>query len=158
DISLGLDLFHINTKQQGDVWQFQLPIFNNLTYTLPISSTRILLNSEWGFRPVFHYVFPFIEAGIGFAINEASYNDAPKPGTTAMPLHLNHHTQGQFSYSIGGGFRIPVRKNMEASLRFIYTDLGHAKTTNTGSITIAAPVSVALTTQTWVLGFTYLFQ
>lgn len=155
-VSFGLNLFYFTTEQQGDVWQFQLPVFNNLTYTLPLCSTRILFNTEFTFRPIFKRVFPFVEGGIGLAINEASYADTPKPNNTVPPTLLNHHTQSQFAYSVGGGFRIPFRKDMEASIRFVYSDLGRAKTASTGNLPVQGPISIELTSQSWLLGFSYL--
>ena len=157
DISLGLDFFDFNTTQSGNTWQFQDPTFNNFTYKTPIKSWRLLVDSEFTFQPVFTRIYPFLEGGIGFAANNASYQDTPIPDYGGTGPTVNGHTQYQFAYTAGGGLKALVSPHVELSFRYLYAHLGDATTSPTANLPLTAPVSVALYTHAWLAGLTYLF-
>lgn len=157
DISLGLDFMYFQTNQKGYTWLYEQPAYNNYTYQLPIDSLRLLVDSEWSFHSLLRpYLFPFIEGGIGFARNTASYNDSPLIANTEG-LSINSNAQYQFSYTVGGGVKILLPFNTELSVRYLYADLGNATTSSNASVPLAAPITIPLSTQTWLAGLTYLF-
>lgn len=157
DISAGLDFWYYNTSQAGQTWLFEQPIYSNYNYQLPITSLRLLADSEWTFRSLLlPYLFPFIEGGIGFARNTASYSDTPLLANTSS-LSIASNTQYQFSYTVGGGVKILLPADLAISLRYLYADLGNATTSTTADVVLAAPITIRLTTQTWLAGVSYLF-
>lgn len=157
DITLGLDYFYLQGQQNGQVWQFENPSMYNFNYTLPLHSSRLLVDSEWTFHPIGTRTFPFIEGGMGFTANRTNYYDAPVPGLTGTSTIINKNTKYQFTYTVGGGFKFLIIPSLEASLRYLFSDLGHGTTATTGSTTLVAPVRTALTTQSILFGLTYLF-
>lgn len=156
DISLGLDFFYFQTTQDGDAWQFEQPIFNNFTYEIPIKSYRLLVDNEWTFRAIQSYFFPFVEVGIGFACNKASYEDMPNPGYAATGTHINSHVKYQFAYTAGGGIKVPFSNHFNFSLRYLYANMGNAKTADSANIPLNEPLTISLSTQAVFAGLTYL--
>lgn len=157
EISIGPDFMYFQTNQKGDTWLFEQSIYNNYNYQLPITSLRLLADTEWTFQPLLRsYLFPFIEGGIGFARNTARYEDYPLIANTSG-LSIDSHTQYQFSYTVGGGVKWLLPYHTELSFRYLYADLGNATTSTHASVTLAAPITIRLTTQTWLAGLTYLF-
>lgn len=157
DMSAGLDFLYFQTTQKGQTWLFEQPLYNNYTYQLPISSLRLMADSEWTFRSLLRpYLFPFIEGGIGFARNTASYADSPLiPDTTGLTIYTD--VQYQFAYTAGAGIKFLLPCNGQLSVRYLYADLGNATTSSNASVSLAAPITIRLTTQTWLAGLTYLF-
>ncbi len=157
DVSIGLDLMYLKDTQKGYVWLFQQPAYNNYYYHLSVTSLRLMADVELTLHPIGQYIFPFIEGGIGAARNTASYYDSPLlPGTTG--LTIGSQSQIQFAYTVGGGIKIPLLHGSELSLRYLYVDLGNAKTSGAASVPLAAPVKMALTSQTWLIGLTHYFN
>lgn len=157
DISIGPDFMYFQTNQKGETWLFGQSVYNNYDYQLPITSLRFLADSEWTFHSLLRpYLFPFIEGGIGFARNTARYEDSPLIANTSG-LSIDSHTQYQFSYTVGGGVKLLLPFNTQLSFRYLYADLGNATTATTASVPLAAPITIRLTTQTWLAGLTYLY-
>ena len=158
DITLGVDYFYFQSKPDGDVWQFQQPSYDNYRYTMPVTSSRVMFDSEWTLNPFGSYISPFIEGGIGMAFNTLSYSDTPMLPNYYGGETVSKHSQYQFAYTAGGGIKVavPQIKNTILSLRYLYANLGSAATSQYAAIPVSTPVTASLTTQTWVLGLTYL--
>ncbi|WP_058479490.1 outer membrane protein [Legionella waltersii] len=163
EFSFGPEFFYFSSAGVGDVWQYRLPEMNNLTYRLPIKSYRLLVTDEITFKPISQMVFPFFEWGLGVAANQSSYQEYPRPTYNAPGLTLTQHTQYQFAYTLGGGLKIDISdwaklktNQLQLSLRYLYANLGSATTSNRSSAFLTTPISVDLSTQTWVAGLTYL--
>jgi opacity protein-like surface antigen len=158
DFSIGLDYFSpIQLTQYGETLQYQVPTYNNYNYRLSVKSQRLMLDGEWTFHPIGERLYPFVETGVGVAQNTTSYSDTPVAPEYGPSLTLNEHTQNQFAYALGVGLKWALTSHLNTSLRYLYTDLGDASTANTGSLSIASPLNVALTTQTLLFGLSYAF-
>lgn len=165
DVSLGMDFVYFQTKQQGMIWQYNDPTFANYNYNLPITSWRFMVNSEETFQalplrfPHQTEIYPFINVGIGGASNEMSYNDTPIPAIGGLGLKVGSYTQSQFAWDAGAGLKVPFSfrsRTFEASVRYLYTDLGQATTSSQGNITLTAPITTHLSTQTLLFGLSVL--
>lgn len=156
DASIGLDFFYFKTTQKGEIWQFQLPAFNNFTYDLPVSSARLMANSELTFNHIGSRLFPFIQGGIGMASNRASYNDVPVPGIGGNGVVINADSQYQFVYALGGGVKILLNQKLNLSFRYVYSDLGNVSTAQTSNFTLLSPIKSTLSTQDFLVGLTYM--
>jgi opacity protein-like surface antigen len=160
DLSLGIDYFAFNTSQNGDVWEYQLQEYDGFTYHIPINSRRLMLDSEWTFHPIGKYLYPFLETGVGVARNAASYADTPIGGPeSGQSLTMNENSLNQFAYTLGGGAKFFLTPKFDVSLRYLYTHLGNASPAKSGTdgLTVTAPLHIGLSTQSVLLGFTYLF-
>jgi hypothetical protein len=160
DISLGVDLFSFKTTQEGKVWQYDLPALYNYNYQLPLTNWRLMLNTELTMQALSifnngHDILPFIELGIGLSRNKLSYSDMPISGIADLGLNINSNTVNQFAWDIGAGFKMPFQwmdHHFEASLRYLYTDLNHAHSSDIANATITAPINVKASTQTLFFG------
>jgi hypothetical protein len=157
DVSLGLDLFSFSTTQNGQIWQFQQPDMNNYGYKLPLTSTRLLVDTEWTFNPMYKTIFPFFEAGLGFVNNSLSYSEWPIATDSGSGFGLSSHSQNNFSYTFGAGLKFPVTNNLECSVRYLYANLGNISTAITPGNFVVSPINASAYTQAWLAGLTYSF-
>lgn len=155
DLSLNLDFIHFNTNQNGRTWAFQDPAFNNFTYDLSLTSSRYLVDAEVDLNPLMNRVFPFIQAGLGVAQNQLQYQDVPDPDTGGVGLHTNGNTSYQFAWTAGAGVKVSLSEHWLASARYLYTDLGTAQTSQTGSLLLVSPIRASVNTQAWLIGLSF---
>ena len=142
----------------GDVWRFESPDFNQLTYSMPFNSTRVMFDTSLTIATRKHLSLYAI-GGIGNAWNKLSYNDADK-GTVPCPdqrLSLNSITDSSFAWEAGAGLQYAFTDRIGLSLEYLYTDLGSVKLSNqgnAGSMTtpLIVPGSFHLNSQTALLG------
>lgn len=156
DIAAGVDLFYFKTTQNGYVWQYQHPDFNNYSYHLSIKSLRFMVNSEWTAHPLGRRLFPFAVAGFGYARNTTSYQDSPL-NIGGEGIHLCGHSHYQFAYNLGAGLKMLLKQHIAISFRYLYANLGDAVTSATGNVPLEAPLKTPLSTQAWLFGLSYLF-
>lgn len=156
DVSLGLDLFHFRTAQNGETWQYQHPSFNNFTYKLPVTSTRVMVDTEWTLSPIASNLFLFAQGGVGVAYNTASYHDTPMPSINGTGTTISSNSQGRFAYAFGGGTKIILNQKLNLSFRYVFTNLGNATTSQTANLTLLGPIKSTLSTQDWLIGLTYM--
>lgn len=156
DIAAGVDLLSFQTIQKGHVFLFDSHFYDNYYYTMPIKSIRLMADGELTFQPLGSYLYPFIVAGVGVARNTANYYDTPViPGT--IGLSINSNTQNQFAYTAGVGMKFLLPQHVILSFHYLYVDLGNAQTSQTATVPLAAPVTIPITTNTWLVDLTYLF-
>ena len=168
DVSLGLDIIYFRTQQQGQTWQYDSPAFYNYNYQLPVSNLRFMFNTEWTIQPLpmqmnlfsqSTQIYPFIDAGIGVTRNTLSYNDTPVPGFGGAGLIIISNAQSQFAWDVGAGLKIPFQVKdhaVEASVRYLYTGLGHATTSGLANATLVAPMTINFSTQALLFGLSVL--
>lgn len=155
DISIGLNLFQFRANQYGSIWQYQLPVYNNFNYKLPVNSIRLMAGSEITFTPLYKQLLPFFEMAMGVARNKISYSDKPIPGFGGAETFIRGATHFDTAFSLGAGFKLLLCKNMAMSLRYRYSNLGYGQTSQVSNIPITSPLMVKLTTQDWLVGLTY---
>jgi opacity protein-like surface antigen len=155
DISIGMDVFYFEAIQHGDTLDYR--IFNNFNYRLNVQSVRFMANGEWTFPGIGGLLFPFLEGGIGIASNTASYKDTPNANaSTTVGINIAKGSSTQFAYDVGGGIKVPLGKNIQASFRYLYSYLGSATTSKNANLPVSSGVSVSLAPQMWLLGISYL--
>lgn len=142
----------------GDVWRFDSPNFNQLTYSMPFNSTRLMFDSSLTIATLKHLSLYAI-GGIGNAWNKLGYSDADKGTTPCVDqrLQLNSITDSSFVWEAGAGLQYAFSDRIGLSLEYLYTDLGSMKLSNqgsAGSITtpLIVPGSFHLNSQAALLG------
>lgn len=153
----GLQFFQItHLNQTGDVLQFGMPEFKNYTYRLGLNNIRFLANVSLNLHPVFYQIMPFVEAGIGGARTQISYESRPISPVVDPIFTLSNHASWNFAYQAGVGLKYPINTHLMASLRYLYANMGHAESSLIGSSTnLASPLIANMSTQNFVLGLTY---
>lgn len=156
DISIGLDMFHFMSSQTGDVLDYGM--LDNSTYHLGFKSTRLMADSEWTFHPVGQWLYPFIEAGIGFTANTTHYENTPdSQAAWEVGQNMPDNTIYQFAYNVGGGLKIPLSHRIELSFRYLYAGLGSAVTdATTAFLPTTAGIDTPVHSQTWLIGLSLL--
>ena len=156
-IGAGIDFFQItNANQSGHVLQFNLPEFENYTYNLGLSNVRIMANVDLDFRPIKYQVVPFIEGGIGGAMNTVSYNSTPILPVDSPNFTLSSQDSWRFAYQAGAGLKYALKPNTWLSLRYLYANMGKANSSVLGSSDVlATPLIIDMSTQNVLLGLTY---
>lgn len=163
ELSIGPEFFYFQANTSGDIWQYGLSDMNNLTYNLAVTSSRLLGTNEITFQPLAPKAYPFFEWGLGFAANQSSYQETPRPTYSSPGLSLAKTTQYSFAYTLGGGLKIDIsafthtQQPVLLTLRYLYANLGSADVSNQSNALVTSPISVDLYTQTWIAGLTYLF-
>lgn len=157
-VGAGIDLFQItNFNQTGKVLQFNLPEFENYTYTLNLNNLRIMADFDLDFHPIQQYFTPFIEGGIGGARTAISYNSAPILPVVSPNFILPNESSWHFAYQAGAGIKYEATTYLVLSLRYLYANMGKANSSILGSSAVlATPLTVNMSTQNYLLGLTYL--
>ncbi|VVC74951.1 hypothetical protein AQUSIP_02250 [Aquicella siphonis] len=160
DVSLGLNFFMFNNSSSDEVYQFKDPQFDNFNYQLKLETSRLMLDGQLDFQPLWQDVIPFVEASVGVARVVAKYNESPEPdeGIQDGDIDLTDRTNYQFAYSLGAGFKTNLSPQVQLSLSYLFTDFGTVKTsTHAPQLTLDSPISIQLRTHTALLGLSYLF-
>lgn len=157
-ISIGLDYYYFKNHQNGDVYLYMNPDFNNFKYKIDVKSSNLMLNAEMNFYAFWQGIIPFIEGGIGVARNSVEYRDRPNPGVVGQGsgLNLPNTTKNKFAFDAGAGIKAPITGNLLLSLRYLYSGLGSVHTKTQGNYTIAKPLNVKIHNQSVLLGLNYL--
>jgi|GEM_PF-1701799 len=142
----------------GDVWRFNSPEFNDMTYKMPVESYRLMLDGALTVVAKKQYSL-YVKGGIGNAWNRVGYSDADRNDIPCANqfLDLNSATHSSFAWEAGAGLAYKVNNRVSLSLEYLYADLGKTKTPDTGftgSITtpVLVPASFRLTSQAALLG------
>ncbi len=128
----------------GDVLRFGSPDWNEMTYKMPVQSTRVMFDTALTIISKKQYSLYAI-GGIGNAWNHASYSDADRNGLPCadQSLHLKSATHSNFVWEAGAGLSYAFNKSISLSLEYLYTDLGKVSSSASGSTgTITTPVIV----------------
>ena len=161
-VSLGVNAYYNEGSQNGSVYEYSLPDFNNATYAMNIKSYRLMLDTEWDLTPLRFGIMPFVEAGIGGAQNTMSFQNIPRPniGADGGYYKLSGDSNTQFAYEIGAGLKIPVNSNFTISARYLFVDKGKAESElidlQTG-VELARPIQTNVQSQSVLFGLSYLF-
>lgn len=133
-----LNVYGVSSTVKGEVWQYQLPQFNNYRFSAPLSSTRLMLDFKP--RPItWNQLTPYLILGAGASWNAASYDEKANNGIDpAGERSLAKHTQTQWAWDIGVGFDYAFTDRISLTTEYIYAFLGDAMPQE-GSAIIAAP-------------------
>lgn len=156
-VAPGLQVIQITSLDQtGKVLQFGMPVFENYNYTLNIKSTRVMADVDMAFHPIGEHFFPFVETGIGVATTAVSYSSEPISPVTGPDFKIPQETTLSFAFQIGAGFKYVINEHVNVSVRYLYADMGSVDTsTNANTATLLKPLTVDLSSQNILFGFTY---
>lgn len=136
--------YEVPTKVQGKVEQYGLPEFTNYHYQYKIQSQTLLAIFKVDLYRWCNFM-PFLSAGAGIAINNAS-NYAEKPLLDVLPRvnpGFNGETNTHFSYAFGAGFDYILSQNFWLSLKYEYAYQGHAQTSTGANIPMLTATNYA---------------
>lgn len=155
---LELNLYRTSATLTGNVWQYQLPQFNNYNFHAPITSTRLMLDAKPSLF-TYHHLSPYVVIGAGVGWNTMSYQENVT-GAGVDPrsfLSLRNHTNTNFAYDLGAGLNADINKQLTLSLEFIYTNLGNAAPSNSsGNLTaLTSSPDFSMMSQSILLGISW---
>lgn len=156
-VGVGLGVYQItNFEQTGDVLQFGMPEFENYTYVLMINSARLMADFDLEFHPIGQKFIPFIEGGIGAANTSVSYKSYPIAPLDSPNFTIPKETTWSFAYQVGAGVKYVINTHFILSLHYLYANMGDIDSSTSGSsTTLAAPLTVDMSTHNFLFGFTY---
>lgn len=153
-----LNVYYSNYHNKGDVYRFGDPAFNELSYDMPIHSTRLMLDGALTVAS-WRKFSTYIKAGIGNSWNRIAYSDVDHSDDTCViqNLKLNDNDNSHFVWEAGAGATYAFNNRVGLSFEYLYADFGKLKTAgngNTGLITapLILPASFNLHTQALLLG------
>jgi opacity protein-like surface antigen len=132
DLLVELNLYQSWFTVTGDVWQYQLPQFNNFTFKAPITSTRLMLDVKPTLITVRHISFyPIL--GVGNSWNNVAYNEvvSGQDVPDGSNYLLNTSANSNFAFDVGVGLRADFNEHISASVEYLYTNLGNVTSTGT---------------------------
>ena len=126
------------------------------SYKTNLSSIRIMFDGELDFHPLWQRVLPFMQVGIGPAINSMNYHYSEQPGSIAsVPSFNASATQTNFAYEVGGGIKVDLMPHSQLSLRYLYSNMGGVSVSSAGNL--ASHYTVHMHASSLLLGYTYAF-
>lgn len=140
-----LNAYYIGRSNiEGDVWRFGNSNFNELSFTMPVESTRLMLDGVLTIATVKKKLSLYVKGGIGDAWNRAGYRDRDNGESCAVQnLNLDSESHSNFAWEVGTGLFYAFNHRIGVSLEYLYADLGKVKTSDEGtSGTITAPIIV----------------
>lgn len=153
-----LNVYYNRYKNKGNVYRFGSPEFNDLTYSMPFQSTRVMLDGALTIES-WRQFSTYVIGGIGNSWNRIGYSDAFKSsdGCSVQNLSLSNKTSSKFVWELGAGIAYAINNTVGLSFQYLYTDYGTLSTTaqgNTGALTLPllSPARFTLHTQALLLG------
>ena len=156
-----INLYYLssNSNIKGNVWRFGSSAFNQLTYQMPLRSTRLMLDGVLTVVKKKKNLL-YVKAGIGEAWNRLSYNDTENSnGPAGCPdqrISLASATNTNFAWELGIGVLHDFNNRLGLSLEYLYTHLGSVKPSSSYTGPITAPIisapSINLASQSVLLG------
>jgi len=129
-----LNVYYTSYKNSGDVFRFGSSAFNSLTYTIPVDSTRLMVDGALTVAS-WRQISTYIIGGIGNAWNRIGYRDEVAVSTPCniANLKLNNNNSSNFVWEAGAGLTYDINKNIALSFEYLYTDFGTLKTSGNGT-------------------------
>jgi opacity protein-like surface antigen len=152
-----LNVYYNDYQNNGNVYRFGNPALNQLSYNVPIHSTRLMLDAALTVVARGHFS-TYLIAGLGNAWNRISYSDANNSGAScANNLSLNDTTYSHFVWEAGAGVGFDFNNGFKATFEYLYTDYGRLQASGNGTSAgfaapISSPASFNLHTQALLLG------
>lgn len=129
----------------GEVWQFALPEFADLSYTYRIHHARVMAATKLLTTLSQHQsLHPYVSAELGAAFNQASnYQETPREvGAIATPPFSNH-SQTSFTWGVGAGVDYTLNQRMRLGVGYQFADLGAVSLGQTTAQTTTQSVSLS---------------
>lgn len=126
-----LNLYQNSGSLTGDVLINDQPGVIDYTFRAPVTSTRLMIDLKPSLL-TWHGISPYPILGLGVAWNKiAYYETASSPSGT--PYTLNASTSSQFASEVGFGIRTKINEHLNATLEYLYANLGNATPSGTSS-------------------------
>ncbi|MCW5590258.1 MAG: outer membrane beta-barrel protein [Legionellales bacterium] len=125
-----LTLYQLNRAQNGTVYQFGNPQFNNYFYHFKTKTYRLMLGYQYDFNSILNKMIPWLGIEAGLARVTTAYNEVPnyQEGINSGDIDLFKRTHYSFVYSLNVGLRYPLYRALSAGIRYQFTDFGHIRT------------------------------
>jgi opacity protein-like surface antigen len=138
-----LNVYYLSSNSiDGNVLRFGSAAFNDLTFDIPIRSTRLMLDAALtivSWKKLSIYAI----GGIGNAWTRVGYKDTANDGNPCpeQRLDLNNKTNSNFAWEVGAGMTYAFNERFALSGEYLYAGLGNVKTAGSGNTgTITSPV------------------
>lgn len=153
-----VNLYYLNGDINGDVYRFQSPAFDQLDYTMDLSSTRLMLDlgvtvASW--RNLSAYVL----GGFGPSWNRLGFNSHTKD-TVDCDLYdvgLNPNDSLNFTYEAGAGLKYRMSEHTSIFVEYLYTNFQHMEVGDSNDVSDLNPSTFNLNSQAGFLGLRYMF-
>lgn len=158
DFLLELNIYRNSETVRGDVWQYQLPAFDNYQFAAPITSTRAMVDLKPGLFTMHHVtLYPIL--GVGEAWSTVSYRETiTGTGIDPTSYHaLGNHTNRNISYDLGTGVRLDMTEHLSASFEYLYNYLINLEPANetTTAAALSSPPTFTVYNQSILLGLNW---
>jgi opacity protein-like surface antigen len=153
------NVYQTFTTLSGNVWQYELPQFNNYTYQAPITSTRWMFELKPN-AGTYGKITPYAILGVGVSWNTVSYRETPIDDVRAdSVMKLSDNTTAQLAWDLGLGFSVEATKHFDIFAEYIYAFLGEGSPSSTSSsdARLTEAPNFSLQVQTFLVGFSYQF-
>jgi len=151
---LELNVYQASNTIEGNVWQYELPQFNNYTFDAPIPSTRLMLDVKPSLI-TWNRLSPYLILGVGASWNKVSYDETALAGIDpSSALSLSEHTQTQLAWDLGVGLNIQIVEDVSLTAEYIYGFLGEGSPDNNSGKTpyLSEPPSFSYQIQSLLIG------
>lgn len=157
DLSLQLNFYNSAATINGNVWQYQLPQFNNYTFHASATNSRLMLDVKPGLL-TYNGFTPYLIGGIGLGWNSIGYyENASAAGVpTGSNYLLSRQTSLNTTYDVGAGIKHQMTPHLAATLEYEYTYLGRMSPQSSSSaIALVSPPHFTLSTQNLFAGINW---
>ena len=113
---------------QGNVWQFALPKFEDLSYSYQVQHGRVMAAGKLlGMLPQHKAIRPYVSGEVGAAFNQASaYQEIPLVQGVLPMSPFSNNRQTSFSWGVGLGSDYTINSHMRIGVGYQFADLGSA--------------------------------
>lgn len=162
DILLQLNWYNSQTNIEGNVWQYQEPIFNNFTFQAPLTNNRLMFDIKptlFSFEGFSFY--PIV--GLGVSWSTLSYRERiSQPGIPSDSfISLKSQTNTTFSYDLGVGVGHHFTPHFGVSVEYLYNNMNNlspsiASNAVYSQVTILSPPRFGVSNQNVLFGINWL--
>lgn len=152
---VGPAVYYQKDRFKGDVWELNLPQFNNYRYAATAESASILAEGDLFFQHVFQIFYPFLSFGMGVALTDLDYHDEARPRIQQnSDLHVS---AGNFNfiYQIGAGISMPFNPRWIGNLHYSYIHVGEVNTGMETNISLQQSIRLKLNSHNLFFGVSY---
>lgn len=136
-----LNVYYLSSNSgiKGSVWRFSDPSFNDLSYKIPVHSTRLMLDGALTVASLRQFSIYAI-GGIGNTWNRVSYKDQNNENIdnvfcpTQERFNFNSTTRSRFAWEAGGGLNFSFNSHIGLGLEYLYANLGKVRTSAGGNL------------------------
>ena len=153
---LELNAYYTSGAITGNVWQYQLPLFNNYSFRAPFSSARLMMDLKPSLFTT-RDISPYPIVGIGAAWNTIFYQETVT-GAGVDPssaLSFTNSTKAQFAFELGAGLKVDLTKHCSTSIEYLFANIGKATPSSPSNSAALKQQTFALITQSLLLGMSW---